>query len=274
MRRSGQRAGAESKPSRCRVSPRKADLKIDTHEKEPDMAVFSLLYAAFGYLSLLGAILWGMLFVGDGVIFPNMDAAGTAAPLEAACVDVGLLLLLALLHRSVSRGMLRHFARRSIPRGLARSTQAWAAAAVLAVIYFGWRPLPQVLWSATGPLQGALSALFYIAWTLILIGAFLASHLDLFEIAEATDVAPSVATKDAEHAQPAWKAPFTDMLRQPLYCGILMAVWATTVMTVGHMLLAATITAYLLFDALWAARKTRGARESRRLSLQGQRVAS
>jgi protein-S-isoprenylcysteine O-methyltransferase Ste14 len=218
------------------------------------MAIVSVFYAAFGYLALLGAILWGMLFVADGATFPNMDAAGNTAPLEAACVDVGLLLLLALLHRSVSRGMLRHFARQSIPRGLERSTQAWAAAAVLIVVYFGWRPLPQVLWSATGPLQGALSALFYTGWTLILIGAFLASHLDLFEIAEATDVAPSAPADDADRAQAAWKAPFTDMLRQPLYSGILMAVWATSVMTVGHMLLAAAVTAYLLFDALWVRR--------------------
>ena len=30
------------------------------------MAIFSLLYAAFGYLALLGAILWSMLFVADG----------------------------------------------------------------------------------------------------------------------------------------------------------------------------------------------------------------
>src|ERR1700733_6157286 len=110
------------------------------------MAIVSVFYAAFGYLALLGAILWGMLFVADGATFPNMDAAGNTAPLEAARVDVGLLLLLALLHRSVSRGMLRHFARQSIPRGLERSTQAWAAAAVLIVVYFGWRPLPQVLW--------------------------------------------------------------------------------------------------------------------------------
>ena len=238
------------------------------------MAIISLLYAAFGYLALLGAILWGMLFVGDGAIFPNMDAAGTTAPLEAACVDVGLLLLLALLHRSVSRGMLRHFARRLIPRGLERSTQAWAAAIVLVAICAGWQPLPQVLWTAPGPLQWAFSALFYIAWTLILIGAFLASHLDLYQITGAMGAERSAAADDGGHAQVAGKAHFTDTLLHPLYCGILIAMWATSVMTVGHLLLAAAVTAYLLFDALWAAHKSGAARESRgAFSLQGQRVA-
>jgi methanethiol S-methyltransferase len=238
------------------------------------MEIVSVFYAAFGYLALLAAIFWGMLFVGDGVNVSTMDAAGTAAPLEGAFVDLGLLLLLALLHGSARRGMLRHFARRSIPRRLERSTQAWAAAAVLVVIYTGWQPLPQILWNATGPLQWALSALFYLAWTLILIGAFLASHLDLYQITGAMGAERSAAADDGGHAQVAGKAHFTDTLLHPLYCGILIAMWATSVMTVGHLLLAAAVTAYLLFDALWAAHKSGAARESRgAFSLQGQRVA-
>jgi hypothetical protein len=270
-------AGAGNAPGqhqrgRCRVSPRKSDLNTDTHEQESDMGIISVFYAAFGYLALLGAILWGMLFVGDSVVFPNMDAAGTAAPLQGIFVDLGLLLLLALLHRSVSRGMLRHFVRRSIPRGLERSTQAWAAAVVLGLIYAGWQPLPQLLWSATGSLRWALCGLFYLTWTLILIGAFLASHLDLFEITGGAGGAG--AADDDGHLRAAGKVASTDTLRQPLYGGILIAVWATSVMTVGHLLLASAVTAYLLIDGLWAARKRGAARESRgAFSLQGQRVA-
>jgi protein-S-isoprenylcysteine O-methyltransferase Ste14 len=235
------------------------------------MGIVPVFYAAFGYLALLGAILWGMLFVGDSVMFPSMDAAGTALPLQAACVDLGLLLLLALLH--LSRGMLRRVARRVIPRGLERSTQAWAAAAVLVLIYAGWQPLPQVLWSATGPLRFGLSALFYLAWTLILIGAFLASHLDLFEVTGEAGAAQAAAD-DGGFAQAAEKRPFMETLRQPLYGGILIAVWATTVMTVGHLLLAAAVTGYLLFDSLWAARKSGAAQAARgTFSLQGERLA-
>jgi hypothetical protein len=55
-----------------------------------------------------------------------------------------------------------------------------------------------------------------------------------------------------------------------------MAVWATPVMTVGHLLLAAAVTTYLLLDALWQAHKAKsgGARQPHpAFSLQGQRVA-
>ena len=222
------------------------------------MAILSIFYAAFGYLALLLAILWGMLFFGDSVVFPNMDTPGSAAPLQSALVDLGLLLILALLHRSLSRGMLRHFKRQSIPPRLERSTQAWAAAAGLALLYAGWQPLPDVLWSASGALQWTLGALFYLAWTLIMIGAFLACHLDLFEVAQARVAGPLP----------------TDTLRQPLHCGILVAVWATRVMTAGHLLLAAAVTAYLVFDALWAAHRASGARQSHDgLLFEGKRLA-
>jgi hypothetical protein len=238
------------------------------------MAIISIFYAAVGYLALLGAILWGMVFFGDSVVFPNMDAAGSATPLEAAFIDLGLLLLLALLHRSLRHGMLGHFARRSIPRPLERSTQAWAAAAVLALIYAGWQPLPQILWKAAGPLHWALSALFYIAWTVILIGTFLASHLELFEIAGPAGWAPSADSEDDAHAQSAAKVPFMDTLRQPLYGGILMAVWATpAMMTVGHLLLAVAVTAYLLLDGLWAPHKS-GGRHTRAVARDSQAPAS
>jgi hypothetical protein len=64
------------------------------------------------------------------------------------------------------------------------------------------------------------------------------------------------------------------MLGEPLYAGILIAIWATSMMSAGHLLMASAVTAYLVFDCAWSARRTRGAIESRRtMSFQGQGVA-
>jgi hypothetical protein len=41
-----------------------------------------------------------------------------------------------------------------------------------ALIHAGWQPRPQILRNAPAPLHWALFALLYLAWTLILIGAF------------------------------------------------------------------------------------------------------
>jgi hypothetical protein len=44
------------------------------------MRIVSVFYAAFGYLTLLAAILWGMLFAGEDVNGSLMDAPATAPP--------------------------------------------------------------------------------------------------------------------------------------------------------------------------------------------------
>jgi methanethiol S-methyltransferase len=216
------------------------------------MGIISVLYAAFGYLALLAALFWGMLFVGDGSILPNIDR-GIARPLPAMLVDLALLALLALVHRSVGRALLPR-SMRFIPSRLARCTAAWALALTLVVIYCAWQPVPETLWSASGSTEIALSAIFFVAWTLIFIGVFLASHLDLFEIGHR--LAPSA---------------LPDLLRQPMYAGILLAVWAAPVMTAGRLLLAGSISTYLVFDGLLQARHARA--PGGELLLQGQRVA-
>ena len=229
------------------------------------MEIASFFYAAFGYLALFAAILLGMLFVGEGSTVSYMDAVGSAAPRRAGIIDLGLLVLLAVLHRWISRGMLRRVAWPSTPRLLERGAQYWAAAAVLVVIYLGWQPLPQVLWTVPDALQVAFSALFYLAWTLILIGAFLSEHL--------SDRAPAAEAEGSPYVQ-ALVGKLKGMLGEPLSVGILMAMWATSTMTAGRLLLASAVTAYLVFDCAWSARTTRGAIEPRRImSLQGQGVA-
>jgi hypothetical protein len=70
------------------------------------------------------------------------------------------------------------------------------------------------------------------------------------------------------------KTTLMDAFNQPLYGGILLAMWTTSVMSVGHLLLAATVTVYLLFDGISAVRAARAGRQpTHATSLQGKRVA-
>lgn len=223
------------------------------------MGIVSVFYAAFGYLALLCAILWGMLFVGDGSVPARMDALGTSRPFQDAWADGALLLLLAVLHRWLNRGMFAHSLRRRIPPALQRSTGAWVASVVLIVIFCAWRPIPQVLWSLKGAWDLVLSSLFYVGWTLVLIGTFLAQHLDLSGLPQSSIVEG------------------TRIFRQPIYLGILAGVWSTSVMSVGHLLLAGAITGYLLLDGLADMHRVRAPSRARDRgegspALQGQRI--
>lgn len=233
------------------------------------METISVFYNALGYLGLVGAILWGMLFVGHGSHLSLMDAAGGLPP-HGAWIDVVLLMSVAVLHRSISRGLVHAVSAGLIPEGCERGTQSWVAGAALFVIYAFWQPLPKILWTTADSVQWLMSALFYIGGTLIFIG-LLSSHVDFFQDAGAVGEAPRNRTRKhfAKHANNS----LAEVLGEPIHGGILVAVWATSSMTVGHLLLASAFTLYSVLDALWSVWKSGAREEGDTISLEGQRFS-
>jgi hypothetical protein len=164
---------------------------------------------------------------------------------------------LALLNGMVNRTM-----KRKLPQRLERATHAWLASLTVLVLFCAWRAAPQVLWSVSGPSMVLFSISFYVGWTLALIGVFLTYHVDLFSLAH---VRERLETGMDRSEAPVHPTPLLSAwLSHPCYAGILIGLWSTSVMTVGHLLLAAAATGYLLFDALWAAHKSEEFSGSRR----------
>lgn len=197
------------------------------------MEILAVFYAALGYLALVSASLCGLLFMGDGTMLSLMDGMGGFAPRQTLWIDLALLVCMTALHTSVSHGLMRAVSDGLIPKRLERGTQAWVSGAVLLVLYAFWQPLPQIVWTWHEPLQWIASALFYLGGTLIFMG-ILAKHWDMFPTSRV----------------------------QPLQGGILMAVWGTSIMSLGHLLLACTVSAYLLLDAVWSLYKDAHEREA------------
>jgi methanethiol S-methyltransferase len=211
------------------------------------MDIFSIFYAALGYLAVLAALLWAIVFVGDGSTPAGLDLGHAPASGHAALIDVTLLFLLAVPRKPLSRYV--------APR-LERSTQAWATSALLVIVFCAWRPLPQLLWSLPGAASVGVSILFYFAWGAVLIGTLLLNHLDLFELTQG----PS-AIAERGHALP---------ILTPITLGVLVGVWSTAQMTAGHLLLAIAAFAYVSLKYLL--HRIEYARPATRL-LQSQRIA-
>jgi methanethiol S-methyltransferase len=142
-----------------------------------------VVYGVAVYLFFLLTFIYAIGFV-ENIGVPRSIDVGPAAPLgRAILVDLILLGLFAVQHSVMARRGFKLWLDRFIPRPLERSTYVLAATAVLALILWQWRPIPEQIY-AVGNIVGValISAVSILGWFLLLLSTFMIDHFDLFGV--------------------------------------------------------------------------------------------
>jgi protein-S-isoprenylcysteine O-methyltransferase Ste14 len=132
---------------------------------------------------------------------------------------------------------------RIVPPSVERSTYVLFASFALLILYWQWQPIPALVWAVHNPTAGAvLDGIFWLGWVVLVASTFLLSHFELFGLSQVFSRLFGKQLSDAK-----FRAPLLYRhVRHPIYLGVLLAVWATPTMTVGHLLFSVVITAYIL----------------------------
>lgn len=205
--------------------------------------VASLLFSVVAYVLFFATFLYLIGFVGDLPFVPVTVDRGPEAPmLVAVLVNVALIALFGLQHSVMARQGFKKAWTRIVPQQAERSVYVLAASLVLIALFVGWRPIEGTVWSATGVASLLLWVLFAAGWMIVLISTFLINHFELFGLQQAWFYA-----RGRQAAAPQFRQPFLyKWVRHPLYSGFFLAFWATPHMTLGHLLLALGMSAYML----------------------------
>ncbi|HWE20958.1 MAG TPA: isoprenylcysteine carboxylmethyltransferase family protein [Hyphomicrobiaceae bacterium] len=205
--------------------------------------VLAVLYGAAVYLIFLATFLYMVAFVGNLPVPKSVDSGEAGAIGAALVIDTLLLGLFAVQHSVMARPAFKRWWTRAVPQPVERTTYVLCTNLALILLYWQWRPIPDVVWSVAHPAGVAvLQAIFWIGWAVALVSTFLINHFELFGLRQVY-----LGLRGAELPPPAFKTPWLyKRVRHPLYLGFLLAFWATPTMTAGHLLFAVATTGYIL----------------------------
>lgn len=207
----------------------------------PRIATF--LYGLVCYLIFLVTFLYAIGFVGNLVVPKSIDS-GPAVPLvEALLINTLLLSLFAIQHSVMARQWFKRAWTKIIPPPIERSTYVLLASLVLLLLFWQWRPIPDIIWDVQNPTgRIVLQGLFWMGWGGVLFSTYLIDHFSLFGLRQVY-----LHLKSLPEEPTSFKTPgLYKVVRHPLYLGFIVAFWSTPRMTLGHLFFAAVCTAYIV----------------------------
>ncbi len=201
------------------------------------------LYGVVAYVFALAALLYLIGFVGNLIVPKSIDTSSAGPLLESAIVDMMLIALFAVQHSVMARPGFKRWWTRIVAPSIERSTYVLFASFALLILYWQWQPIPLLVWTVRDPaLAAALKGIFWLGWVVLVGSTFLLSHFELFGLSQ---VFARLFGKQL--SEPKFRTPLLyRRVRHPIYLGVLLAVWATPAMTVGHLLFALVVTGYIL----------------------------
>ena len=200
-------------------------------------------YGVACHAMFVGVFVYMAGFVGNLIVPKSIDS-GTPGPLGAAlAIDFGLLALFGVQHSVMARPAFKRLWMRIVPTPIERSTYVLISNLLVILLMWQWRPINIALWDASGTAIGAILLVLYAAgWLLVLLASLMINHFDLFGTRQVW-----MYLRGEKYRALPFKTPMLyRYVRHPLYVGWFTAFWVTPVMTVGHLLFAGTLSAYIL----------------------------
>ena len=205
--------------------------------------MFAFLYGVASYATFLLAFLYLVGFLAGVLVPKGIDDGIATDAATAIAIDFGLIAAFGLQHSIMARRSFKQWLTRWITPAIERSTFVLASSLVLLLLYWQWRPLPAVIWSVSDPVAvNLLWAAYLTGFALVLASSFIIDHFDLFGLRQ---VWLNLVRRHYDHPpfSVEWMYRF---VRHPLYVGLLLAFWSAPTMTLGRLVFALGMSAYVL----------------------------
>src|SRR5262245_35692209 len=139
--------------------------------------IIGFLFGLVAYTIFLGTFLYAIGFVSGLAVPKTIDSGPDAPAVQALIINILLMSLFAIQHSVMARPPFKRWWTRFVPVSIERSTYVLLASLVLILLFWQWRPIPQIIWQITDPqIAAAMMALSFLGWLLVLVSTFLINH--------------------------------------------------------------------------------------------------
>lgn len=200
------------------------------------------IFAAVAYLVFARSLIGFVLFLGNLSGGAQVSGPPTLPWKSALLVDVLLIGAFCIHHSALARRPLKAWLERWVEASTLRSVYVLVASLLLLALVEWWQPIGPVLWQLEGWALAVAHVLFGAGWLLAIVGSWQLDHQRLFGFRPTLQ---RMLRRDGEPAGLVTTGLYRHV-RHPIYLGTLIALWATPTGTPGHLLLAVTLTAYVI----------------------------
>jgi len=201
----------------------------------------AFLYGIVSYVAFLVVAVYAIGFVGNFAVPKSIDSGTVGAMRPSLLINLLLLGVFAVQHTIMARPAFKRWWTRIIPAAIERSTFVLVSSLLLALLYWKWQPMPELVWNVQGAGATVLWALFWFGWVMFVFSTFMISHVDLFGLRQVY-----LHLKHAEYSHPGFTTKWLyKVVRHPIMLSFLIAFWATPQMSMGHLLFSIATTGYI-----------------------------
>lgn len=202
-----------------------------------------LLYGIVAYTTFLGTLLYAVGFITGQVVPKSMNTGEPGELVPSLLVNAALLIVFALQHSVMARPGFKAWWTRFVPTSMERPTYVLFTNVAFVLLFWLWRPLPDMVWSVEAPaLRAVIFGISGLGWLTVLLATFMINHFDLFGLRQVW-----LHWRGEAYSELGFRVNgLYRVVRHPIQAGFLIAFWATPDMSLGHLVFALGCTGYIL----------------------------
>lgn len=201
------------------------------------------LYALISYTIGMASLLYLCGFMLNLIVPKGIDTGPAGDTGQSLVINLAILIAFLLPHSIMARPAFKDWWTTIVPAPLERATYILFSGVTLLIALWLWRPIPIVIGSLDAGLPTiAAYAVYGFGWAMIVISTFSIDHFAFFGLRQVWESIVGAAPKQGRLSQ-SW---FYAIVRHPISLGWMLVFLATPMMTVGHLLFAAGMVAYIL----------------------------